>query len=278
MRARNATTREQRATAVIVSDGSGRTCEHVVKAALVQFADREVEIVLKSNVRTAKQVAAVMQDAAKRNATVFYTAVARTARKAIADVAAKLNVPTVDVLQPALAALGTLLAAEPRGMPGLYYESQKEYFDRLEAVEYTLHHDDGLRPHELKAAQVVLVGLSRVSKSATCFVLAYQGVRAANVPLLPNRPATPELLSLDPNRVIGLTMNAARLQTVREIRMHGMRMGDVEAYTDRREILREIHQASAMMAHHGWRTIDVSFRSIEDTAQEVLQLLRARCE
>jgi regulator of PEP synthase PpsR (kinase-PPPase family) len=267
--------RPRAATVFVVSDGSGRTCEHVVKAALVQYQDHDVELILKSNIRTARQAAAVVQEAARRKAPIFYTLVAATPRKAMAEAAAKLSVPTVDVLQPVLAALGDLLQSIPQGKPGLYYRSQQEYFDRLEAVEYT-HHDDGQRPYELRKADVVLVGLSRVSKSATCFVLAYNGIRAANVPLVPGYFLPAELLRLDPRRVIGLTMNADRLQRVREVRMHGMRMGTVEAYTDRRQILREIREANALMAQRGWQTIDVSYRSIEDTAQEVLRMVEGR--
>lgn len=268
--------RAKPATVYVVSDGSGRTCEHAVKAALVQFEGREAQLVLKSNVRTAKQIADIAAEAASGKAAVIYTLVAATPRKAMAEVAAKAELPAVDLLQPVLDTLSNLLHTTPKGKPGLYYESQKEYFDRLEAVEYTLHHDDGQRPHELKNADVVLVGLSRVSKSATCFVLAYNGIRAANVPIVPGRPLPAELLRIDPQRVIGLTMNANRLEKVREIRMERMRMGEVATYTDRRQILREIHEADSLMTRHGWRTIDASSRSIEDTAEEVMRLLRDR--
>jgi regulator of PEP synthase PpsR (kinase-PPPase family) len=257
----------------VVSDGSGRTCEHAVKAALVQFEGQEVKLVLKSNVRTARQVTDIAEDAANHKAAVIYTLVAGTPRKAMAEAAAKAAFPAIDLLRPVLDTLSSLLHATPKGKPGLYYESQKEYFDRLEAVEYTLHHDDGQRPDELRKANVVLVGLSRVSKSATCFVLAYNGIRAANVPIVPGCALPAELLRLDPHRVIGLTMNANRLEKVREIRMERMRMGEVATYTDRRQILREIHEADSLMTRHGWRTIDASYRSIEDTAQEVMRLL-----
>lgn len=263
------------ATVYIVSDGSGRTCEHVVKAALVQFRDHKLELILKSNVRTAKQAAAVVEEAARRRAPLFYTMVAAAPRKAIAQAAAKRQVTTVDVLAPALDVLEDLLQLKPQGKPGLYYLSQKEYFDRLVAVEYTLHHDDGQRLADLRKADVVLVGLSRVSKSATCFVLAYNGIRAANVPLIPGQPLAAELLRLDRRRVIGLTMNAQRLQQVREVRTQAMGVGVLDTYTDRRQILSEIHAAASLMARHHWRTLDVSHRSIEETAEEVKRMIRA---
>jgi regulator of PEP synthase PpsR (kinase-PPPase family) len=218
----------------------------------------------------------VAQAAAERSAPIFYTLVVAAPRKALAEAAAKAALPTVDLLEPVLATLGRLLDATPQRQAGLYYESQKEYFDRLVAVEYTLHHDDGQRPHELSKADVVLVGPSRVSKSATCFVLAYNGIRAANVPIVPGCPLPAEVLKLDSQRVIGLTMNADRLQRVREIRMQAMQMGEVETYTDRRAIVREIHEANALMKLHGWQAIDASYRSIEDTAGEVLRMIRAR--
>jgi regulator of PEP synthase PpsR (kinase-PPPase family) len=153
------------------------------------------------------------------------------------------------------------------------YTSNKAHFDRVDAVEYTLAHDDGCRPQDLAEADVVLVGVSRTAKSTTCFYLAYSGIRAANVPLFADCEPPPELLALDPRRVIGLTMNPSRLQSVREARLRGWKMDLSDVYARSEHIARELRAANEQMARHGWRCVDTSYKGIEEIAREVMQLL-----
>jgi regulator of PEP synthase PpsR (kinase-PPPase family) len=257
----------------LVSDGTCRTCEIVVRAVLVQFRHEEVRVVKKAQVRRPRTVRNVVTAAAGEGAVVFYTLVYDKARMEMEAAARELMVPTVDILGPALVALYDLFKTTQRAKPGMLYRSNKEHFDRIDAVEYTLHHDDGCRINELADADVVLVGVSRACKSTTCSYLAYSGVRAANVPLLPDGEPPVELRRLDPRRVIGLTSNPYRLQSVRESRLQTWG-GDVAFdYAEKRQIATELRWANEVMTRYGWRCIDTSYKAIEEIAREVIQLL-----
>jgi hypothetical protein len=146
----------------------------------------------------------------------------------------------------------------------------------MTAFDYAITHDDGQRAHELSRADVVLVGVSRASKSSTCFFLAFQGVRAANVPLVPEIPPPPQLLKLSPNRVIGLRVNVDRLIAVREARALDLGMNGGENYLDRRAVAREVIEANRMMDKYGWHSVDVSYLAIEEVAKEVMRLRKLR--
>ena len=260
-------------TIMLLSDGTCRTCEQVVKSVLVQFEEGAFRLVKKANIRTAKQAAKVVEEAAREEAAIFFTMVSEKARKAVKDAAQEQMVPTVDVLGPIRAAVNSLAHGAPTSTPGLFYKSEREYFDRVDAIDFTLKHDDGRRLRDLSRADVVLVGVSRTSKSSTCFFLAYRGIRAANVPLFGNHPPPPELLKLDPDKVIGLTANANRLQHVREARLHNLNVEQFEDYVGRQAIIRELRGAQEFMARCGWRTIDASYKAIEEVAREVMQMM-----
>ena len=257
----------------VVSDGRGETCERVVKAALVQFEGQPYEVVRRSGVRDPGQIRGFVEEAAEAGAVVFYTLVAEDMRATMRRVCRELLVPKLDLLGPAISALHDLFQAEPGETPGLLYKAEREQLDRYAAIDYTLRHDDGQRPHEIPDADVVLVGVSRASKSATCFYLAYEGVRAANVPLVPNLALPGELFRVDPSKVIGLRVNVNRLLTIREFRVSAMNMGVLEGYVDKREVAREVYAANRVMDEHGWRGIDVSYMAIEEIAKEVLKRL-----
>jgi len=155
----------------------------------------------------------------------------------------------------------------------LAFLMQRERLERFDAVDYTLAHDDGCGVADLAQADVVLVGASRVSKSVTCFYLACEGIRAANVPLVPGLDPPPELAAVDRSKVIGLTMNATRLQSLRQTRIKTLGDGSFERYGNLAEIEAEIRQLERLMARYGWRRVDVSYMSVEEVAKEVLALL-----
>ena len=256
----------------VVSDGRGDTCQQLLKAALVQFEGRDVEIVRRSEVLTRELVRSVMDEAHARGATVFYTLVGSETRRAMVRQAADLLVPAVDVLGPAFIALHDVFHQEPTATPGLYYAAERGRLERQEAIDFTLKHDDGQRPGELAQADVVIVGISRVSKSTTCFYLAYNGVKAANVPLVPGQPPLPQLLDVDPARVIGLRMNVTRLLAVREARARHLGRTGTAGYVDKREVAAEMREAYRVMEHYGWRSFDASYMAVEEIAREVLRL------
>jgi regulator of PEP synthase PpsR (kinase-PPPase family) len=258
----------------IVSDGRGQTGMQLLKAALVQYEGQDFKIDTHANVRTEKKVRQIVEKAADRKAVIFYTLVADETRDAMTVNARRLLVPTVDLLGPAFSALHDLLKQDPVATPGLLYSSDRENFDRHTAIDYTLKHDDGQRPHELDQADVVLVGVSRASKSTTCFYLAYEGVKAANVPLVPGVDPPSQLLSVEPRRVIGLRLNVMRLMTVREIRAENLGLDAGDNYVDKRAIAREVNEAHRLMDRHGWRSFDASYMAIEEIAREVMKMVR----
>lgn len=260
-------------TIYLLSDGTCRTCERIVQAVLVQFRNADVRIVRKANVRRPATVRHVIENAAADRALVFYTLVYDKARMAIEEAAREHMVPIVDLLGPVLKSMFDLLKSTERARPGILYKTNKAYFDRIDAVDYTLHHDDGCRMHELADAHVVLVGVSRACKSTTCFFLAYSGIRAANVPLFADsRPPDP-LFDIDQRRIIGLTVNPYRLESVRDARVRAWNMDPNSEYADRVYIAREIRAVNEQIAEHGWPTIDVSYKAIEEIAREVVQML-----
>ncbi|MFH2053692.1 MAG: pyruvate, water dikinase regulatory protein [bacterium] len=259
-------------TIYIVSDGRGDTCHQWLRSALVQFMGQRFDLMRWSEVLTAAEVDRIVDSAARCGATIFYTMVGDETRQAMVRRSQELLVPAVDVLGPAFAALHDLFNSAPSRTPGLFYATERESIDRHAAIDFTLKHDDGQRPGGLDMADVVLVGVSRSSKSSTCFYLAYQGVKAANVPLVPDRPVPQQLLELPRNRVVGLVMNVPRLVTLREARATNLGYDFTHGYSDRREVARDVRHANALMQQHGWRTVNASYLAIEEIAREVMRL------
>lgn len=254
-----------------LSDGRGHTCQQVLQAALVQFPQTTCDVHLRPQVTTPAQVEQVVLEAALARGVIVYTLVEPRARQAIRRLAKQHLVPAVDVLGPVSAALRDHLDELPADVPGLLYQANRERFDMMSAIEYTLTHDDGQRPHDLEDAHVVLVGVSRAGKSSVAYYLGYHGVRTANVPLVPHVPPPRELLELDPQKVVALRINARRLLRVRQERMS--RMGvDLEGYVDERSVNQELRRINALVDKHGWRGVNVSYKAVEEIAKEVISL------
>lgn len=260
-------------TICILSGSTGRTCDEVLKAALAQFDAPDVHIVRRRNLRSEADVIREVRNAADARAVLCHSLVVPQLRKTLVREATRLRVPTVDVLGPLITMLQDHLGQAPRGLPGLAFQMQRERLERIAAVDFTLAHDDGAGLADLDQADVVLVGASRVSKSVTCFYLAYEGICAANVPLLAGVEPPPELSALDRSRVVGLTMNAARLQNLRQARIKTLGDGSFDKYGSLHEIEAELRDLERTMARHGWRRIDVSYLSVEEIAREVVALI-----
>lgn len=261
---------------MIVSDGRGDTASQVLNAAAVQFGGQRYREMRRAGVRTPEEVEAIVEEAARAGAVIFYTLVAQETRRAMRKTSGRRLVPTVDVLGPAFSALHDQFKKRRGETPGLLHALDRDRSDRMTAFDYAITHDDGQRAHELSRADVVLVGVSRASKSSTCFFLAFQGVRAANVPLVPGISPPPQLLKLPSNRVIGLRVNVDRLIAVREARALDLGMNGGENYLDRRTVAREVIEANRMMDKHGWHSVDVSYLAIEEAAKEVMRLRKVR--
>lgn len=261
---------------ILLSGGSGGTVQRVMTAALAQFPGSDIEIVRKVNVRTKKEALAVVREAATGGAIICHSLVDPQVRQAFDAEVRSRNVACVDTLGPLISMLGDYLEISPQGRAGLLYELHREQFDRMDAVDFTMAHDDGSRLVSLHEADVVIVGVSRVSKSVTCFYLASRGIRAANVPLIPGLPVQPELKRISRRRVIGLTMNASHLASVRRARLERISHRPIADYGDVRGIQRELRAARDIMRERKWECIDVSYRATEEVAGQIIEMIPRR--
>jgi hypothetical protein len=257
----------------VVSDATGRTCHTVVQAALSQFNTSQVEVVTLPHVRTFEQIEAILDQAAVANGVVIYTMVAAEFRQRIYELGRLKGVPTVDILGPVLTRFSDILEISPLAQPGLFRQLDQAYFKRIEAVDFTIKHDDGVGLATLDQAEIVLLGVSRTSKTPVSIYLAYRGWKAANVPVVLGQPVPEELAQVDPRRVVALTINPDRLQLVRQERARHLQPTTLTEYTDPCLIGEEIDYALRIYRRNRWPIVDVTFRSIEETATEAARIM-----
>ena len=255
----------------LVSDGTCRTCEQLVRAVLVQFEHAAVQLVRKPDIRRADAVARLIGEAADAGAIVFYTLVTDEARDAMRAAAQQHMVPVVDLLGPLIMKVAQRLHVEPRHQPGLLHGFSDDYFDRVEAVEFAVRHDDGANLATLHEADIVLTGVSRTSKTPLSIYLAQRGYKTGNVPLVPGMDAPKELLELNPRRVFGLTVDPGTLLSVRTARLRSIKASSSTTYTDPDEVMLELARARKLCRTKGWLIIDVSGRAVEENASRLIE-------
>jgi len=259
-----------------VSDGTGETCELVLKSALSQFDPTRAVVHRVAQVRSEGQVESLMDQVASLNGIVVYTAVSPEVRRVVTELGRARGVPTVDILGPILTRLTDLLELSPMAKPGIFRQLDQEYFNRISAVDYAVKHDDGQDPDGWGAAELILVGVSRSSKTPLSIYLAYRGWRVANIPIVADVEPPAQLFRVDSNRVIGLTMTPERLRTIRLERLRSYDSEDVETYVSYDLIRREVVEALELFGAHGWAVIDMTYKSIDEAATEIMRVLWAR--
>ena len=260
----------------LVSDATGDTVHSVARACLVQFEDAEAIEHIWSMVRTKSQIERVIAGIEANPGVVLYTLVNETLRAPLVEGCRKLQVPAIPVLDPVIGALATYLGRQSRGLPGQQHLLDTEYFQRIDAMTFALNHDDGQSAWGLNEADVILVGVSRTSKTPTCIYLANRGIKAANVPVVPRMPLPPELFATTRPLVVGLTNDPERLIQVRRNRLSMLHHEDRTDYTDIEAVREEVAAARRVFAEHHWPVIDVTRRSIEETAAAILKLVARR--
>lgn len=258
----------------VISDGSGATAERVLQASLVQFGRENVKVERIPGVRTEEQIQEVLATAAKKKGLVAYTLVALQLRNEIATRANELNVPTVDLLGPVLTTLTTFLASAPESKPGLLGELDHHYFKRIDAVGFTVKHDDGHGLHDIRNADVMIVGVSRTSKTPLSMYLAYnKGLLVANIPIILGIDPPPELFRIDQKRIVGLTINPDLLITLRQTRLAQLIHADIN-YGDARHVIQELKYSHEVFRENPrWPVINITGKAIEEMANEVCSLL-----
>ncbi|MBI1214742.1 MAG: pyruvate, phosphate dikinase/phosphoenolpyruvate synthase regulator [Alphaproteobacteria bacterium] len=260
----------------LISDSTGGTLNSVVKACLAQFDQVEAEQHFWPLVRTQKQLLTAIEGIRRHPGLVLYTLVDEALAKAVEKHCQGLGVPTISILHPVLHLMSSFFGMTSLAEPGLQHKLNEEYFARMDAVDYALHHDDGLKSdHDLGHADVILVGVSRTSKTPTCIYLANRGVKAANVPYVPGIPFPEKVLGLKKPLFVALTATPERLIDIRRNRLQ--QLGELREtdYLDAERVKDEVKEARRFYNKRGWPIIDVTRRSIEETAAEILGLLDA---
>lgn len=260
-------------TIFVVSDGTGETAEKMVRAALRQFElpDERVKLCVVPHLRHEHDMDVVVGNAQRAAALLVSTLVRGEERKLLQNKCEERGVPYVDLIGSLLGTMARFLSVEPREMPGLLHTVSDSYFRRMEAIEFTVQSDDGRCPQNLLRADIVLIGVSRTSKTPLSIYLAQKGLRVANVPLVVELPLPAELLDVAPHRVFALLIQPDALLQIRQKRLVRLHLTADTSYGQRDHILREIHYARDILrAHPGFTAIDVTGKAIEETAADIL--------
>ena len=260
----------------LVSDATGETLTTIAKAASVQYANvRAIEHV-HPLVRTQRQLARVLKEIEQAPGIVLYTVVNRELSSVIEERCLELNVPCLAVLQPIMKVYEAYIGAPQTPTVAGQHVLDADYFRRIDALNFTMRHDDGQLPEDLNQADIVIMGISRTSKTPTSIYLAQRGYKTANVPIVPSIPLPPALMEPHSAFVVCLVAQADRIAEVR--RNRAMVLGDrnLDTYVDRDAILAEIAHSRRICSRQGWPVIDVTRRSVEETAATIIKLLHDR--
>ena len=259
----------------LVSDSTGETLMTVARAATVQYDDVQSIEHLYPLVRSHKQLDRVTAQIESAPGIVLYTLVDPEISGRLERFCREIGVPFVNILDPVFAVFQAYLNVPLTRRIGGQHALDAEYFKRIDALNYTMMHDDGQIAGKLEEADIVLVGISRTSKTPTCIYLANRGIKCANVPIVPGIPLPDQLLGLRYPLVVGLIASPERIQQIRQNRVLSLNAdGYGDTYVDRREIAREIAATRRLCVEQGWPLIDVTRRSIEETAAEIMELFR----
>jgi [pyruvate, water dikinase]-phosphate phosphotransferase / [pyruvate, water dikinase] kinase len=261
----------------LISDATGETLITLARAATAQYAKVVPVEHIYPLVRNQKQLDAVLAEIEESPGIVLYTLLEDDLVSRLEEKCRELSLPCMSILGPVLQVFQSYLASETSHRVGAQHTLNAEYFQRIDALNYTMMHDDGQHPEGLDEADVVLVGVSRTSKTPTSIYLANRGVKTGNVPLVPNVPHPPQLETLTHPLVVGLFASPERIVQIRQNRLLGLKAhGGDSPYIDQHAVAEEVAFSKKLCNRHNWPLIDVTRRSIEETAAAVLRLLAER--
>ena len=260
----------------VVSGGTGATGDLLARTVLAQFPDVDVPIQLETKVVSEERVREVIRKATGiPGAIILHTMVNRNYRRLLATEAARAGIVTFDLAGPLEEHLSRELSMLPLQQPGLYHQMRRAYFERVEAIEFTVPHDDGKRVEDLPLAEIVLLGLSRVGKTPLSMYLSILGWKTANVPFVPGVPPPPELKQVDPRKVVGLIIEPAQLIAHRRYRATRANIRE-EGYVDRASVVEEMRAANHYFYAQGFHVVDTTDKPIETSAEEIISLISRR--
>ncbi len=258
----------------ILSDSIGETGEILVKAAASQFDSGKLDIRRIPYLSSAHEVEDALIEASAAGAAVFYTLVRPDLKQLLEARARGLGLIFVDIMGPTLESLKNLTQLAPKFEPGLIRKMDEAYFSKVEAIEFAVKYDDGKQPRGLIVADIVAIGVSRTSKTPLCMYLAHKGIKAANVPLVPEVPPPEELFQISAKKVFGLTIKPTLLLEVRKERLKAMGLSTATDYASLERIYYELEYAMNIMKRIGCPIIDVTNRAMEETATKILEIYR----
>ncbi len=261
-----------------VSDSIGETAESVIRATTSQFTDCKFDVIRVPYIKDKEQIDKAIEEAAGNNGLICYTLVSPELRSYLAERARISLVDTIDVLGPVLGMVSEKTGSAPRNQAGLIHSLDHEYFKRVEAVEFAVKYDDGRNPLGLTKADVVLIGVSRTSKTPLSMYLAHKQIKVANVPLVPELNPPEELFKVPPYKIIGLLIDPYKLNEIRSARLKTMGLSDTAVYADVSRINEELDYAKGIMRRLHCQIINVSGRAIEETAGIILDYVRKNKE
>ncbi|SDB98582.1 hypothetical protein SAMN05421734_103259 [Pelagirhabdus alkalitolerans] len=263
----------QKPVVYLISDSLGETAEKVIKAALLQFINgQEYELIRTPYVEDKSRIRQVLSDAKKDQAIVGYTLVDPELRQFVMREAVEMQLEAIDIIGPMLEAMERLFQKKPRMKPGLGHQLDEAYFRRVEAIEFAVKYDDGRDPRGIEQADIVLVGVSRTSKTPLSQYLALKSFKVANVPIVPEVEPPKELFETDPAKCYGLKISPDKLNDIRKERLKALGLKEHANYAAPKRIHEEIDYFETVVDRIGCPVIDVSYKAVEETANIILQL------
>jgi len=265
---------ENQPVVYVVSDSVGETADIVARAAVSQFNTGNIDIRRIAYVNNTQYISDIVREAKEVPGVIAYTIVLPELREALIKEAKNHGVPVVDILGPMIDTLKRLTGRPPKMKPGLLHKIDKNYFRKVEAIEFAVKYDDGKDPRGILKSEIVIIGVSRTSKTPLCMYLAHKSVKAANVPLVPEVAPPEEIFGLPRGRLIGLTIKPELLNEIRQERLRTLGLKSGADYASLERILIELDYADGIMRRAGCPIIDVSNKAVEETASKVLEIIR----
>lgn len=256
----------------LISDSTGDTLEQVSKAALAQFPEIDPRRHYWPMIRTSHHMERIIPDIKAKPGLIMFTLVNKDIENVLIAACKENNWPYISVLDGIIRELARHLGEKSIAQPGLQHEMNEEYFRRIDAIQYTLHHDDGQSPGGLEDADVILVGVSRTSKTPTSIYIANRGLKVANVPMVPGCPLPRELEENKGKFIVGLVNSVDRLVQIRRNRLLSLKEDKETDYVDEEAVKEEVREARRLFSRMGWPVVDVTRRSIEETAVAIINL------
>lgn len=258
----------------ILSDSVGETGEQVARAAISQFNAGSYETRKFPYITEREQINEILEEARTEKCIIVYTIVIDELKRFLEARAHELGIITIDLMTPIIDAIKELVGLEPKKEAGIIRRLDEDYFKKIEAVEFAVKYDDGKDNRGVKKADIVLVGISRTSKTPLSMYLAHKNLKVANVPLVPEVPVPDELFEVDIKKVIGLTANPIKLNEIRQERLKALGLNDTANYASMERILKEIEYSENLMKKLGCPVIDVSNKAVEETAGIILEITK----